>query len=121
MLKEKTMRSNLNSILIEGKVSNVNYVNYVCTFRITTRKVLGSGEYVLSSFTCETTNNLAEMLSKTLGVGSYARVVGHLSSADEKVKIVAEHVEIKPLPVVVEEEEEEEEEEDDEYEYEGDD
>ena len=105
----------LNSILLEGNLTHdpdfktLPSDNGVCSFSIATNRFYGRGESMekeTSYFTVEAWNRLGEVCRDTLKKGRGIRVVGRLkqerwTDADGKprsvVKIVAEHVEFKPV------------------------
>ncbi len=107
--------NSLNSILVEGNLTRDPELRStpkgtpVCTFSVASnrfRKVGEEYEKEVSFFDVETWNRLAERCGETLGKGRGVRVVGHLKqdrwkdsegSSRSRVKIVAEHVEFKPI------------------------
>lgn len=107
--------NNLNSILLEGnlvrdpQLSQTPKGTSVCTFSVASNRYLkqetGYQEEV-SFFDVETWAKLAEVCGETLTKGRGVRVVGRLKqdrwkdtegSPHSKVKIVAEHVEFRPV------------------------
>lgn len=107
--------NSLNSILVEGNLTrdpelrNTPKGTPVCTFSVASnrfRKVGEEYEKEVSYFDVETWNRLAERCGETLEKGRGVRVVGHLKqdrwkdpegNSRSRVKIVAEHVEFKPV------------------------
>jgi single-strand DNA-binding protein len=101
--------NNLNSILIEGKVSSEIELSYtpqgtaVCTFSLASDRFQKTGETTekeTSIFPIETRLRLAEICAKYLKKGRGVRVVGRLKQETvegvSRVWIVAEHVEFRP-------------------------
>ena len=107
--------NNLNSILIEGNltrdpsVKNIPGGSMVCDFSVASNRWFKKNdeyEKEVSFFEVETWSKLAQTCSSTLKKGRGVRVVGRLkqnrwTDAEGKnhsaVKIVAEHVEFKPM------------------------
>ena len=107
--------NNLNSILIEGNLTKDPVFNEtpkgtaVCKFSIATNRYYKQDEEIqneVSYFDIETWARLAEVCSDHLAKGRGVRVVGRLKQdrwsdsdgiAKSRIKIVAEHVEFKPL------------------------
>ena len=107
--------NNLNSILIEGNLTKDPVFNEtpkgtaVCKFPIATNRYYKQDEEIqneVSYFDVETWARLAEVCSDHLAKGRGVRVVGRLKQdrwsdsdgiAKSRIKIVAEHVEFKPV------------------------
>ncbi len=107
--------NNLNSILIEGNLTKDPVFNEtprgtaVCKFSIATNRYFKQDDEIqneVSYFDIETWARLAEVCSDHLAKGRGVRVVGRLKqdrwndidgNAKNRIKIVAEHVEFKPL------------------------
>jgi len=107
--------NSLNSILIEGnlvddpRLSETPKGTPVCTFSIASDrfyKADGDVEKEVSFFDVETWGRLGEACAENLKKGRGVRVVGRLKQdrwqqdgqQHSRVKVVAEHVEFKPLP-----------------------
>ncbi len=106
----------LNSVLLEGNLtrdpvlSDTPNGTKICAFTVASDRYFrqnGKTEKEVSFFDIEVWATLAEACAEHLCKGRSVRVVGHLrhdrwTDSDgknrEKVKIVAEHVEWKPLP-----------------------
>ena len=107
--------NSLNSILLEGNLTRAPEVkqtpkgSYCCTFSVASNRFYRMGESMqkeVSFFEIESWNSLAERCSQELAKGRGVRVVGRLKQDRwvdtdgqnrAKVKIVAEHVEFKPV------------------------
>ncbi len=107
--------NNLNSILIEGNLTKDPVFNEtpkgtsVCKFPIATNRYYRQEDEIqseVSYFDVETWARLAEVCSDHLAKGRGVRVVGRLKqdrwndsdgNAKSRIKIVAEHVEFKPV------------------------
>ena len=107
--------NSLNSILLEGNLTRVPETKTLpkgslcCTFSVASNRFYRSADALqkeVSFFDVETFSGLAEKCAQELGKGRGVRVVGRLKQdrwvdADgqnrTKVKIVAEHVEFKPI------------------------
>ncbi len=107
--------NNLNSILIEGNLCKDPVFNEtpkgtaVCKFPIAANRYYKQDEEIqneVSYFDVETWARLAEVCSDHLAKGRGVRVVGRLKqdrwndsdgNAKSRIKIVAEHVEFKPV------------------------
>ncbi len=107
--------NSLNSILIEGNLTkdpvtkSLNNGSKVCVFSFASNKYYkqnGEAQKETSFFNVETWGKLAVFCSEALKKGRGVRVVGRLKQDrwnDEsgnfksRVKIVAEHVELKPI------------------------
>jgi len=107
--------NSLNSILLEGNLvrdpqtKSLSTGSKVCSFSIGSNRFYNTGEEMqreVSFFEIETWGNLAERCEKDLQKGRGIRVVGRLKQdrwddeegkVHSKIKIVAEHVEFKPL------------------------
>lgn len=93
--------NNLNSVLLEGKLTNhpiLTDSTGFCEFTIETHRYYkDNGETKLESFSVniEASNNLAKTCFDNLEKNSTIRVVGRLGNADSGIKIIAEHVEFK--------------------------
>lgn len=106
--------NDLNSILVEGNMVRDPELKYtpsgtaVCTFSIASNRSWKKGEEwekEVSYFDCELWGKLAESIKERTTKGRGVRVVGRLKqerwpdsegNQKSKVKIVAEHVEVKP-------------------------
>ena len=109
------MTNNLNSVIVEGNLTkdadfdSTQKGTGFCTFSVATNRYFKSGEEVMhevSYFDVEAWGKLADSCRSLLVKGSGVRVVGRLkqdrwNSEDGKtksrVKIVAEHIESKPV------------------------
>ena len=107
--------NNLNSILIEGNLTKDPVFTEtpkgtaVCKFPIATNRYFKQEDEIqseVSYFDIETWARLAEVCSDHLAKGRGVRVVGRLKqdrwndnegNAKSRIKIVAEHVEFKPV------------------------
>ena len=83
--------NNLNSILIEGKVSGISITEGRISFDVSVSHKDGTFEVPVFA-----TNALAEGLSKSMVPNFKVRVVGRLCKVDGLTTIHAEHVEIAP-------------------------
>lgn len=105
--------NNLNSVIIEGNLTNDPELNYtsssaaVCKFPIAVNrryKMNGQPQEEVSYFDIESWNKIAESCSQYLNKGRGVRVVGRLKQErwtqngqnKSKIIILAEHVEFKP-------------------------
>jgi single-strand DNA-binding protein len=112
-MKGENNMNNLNSILIEGELSEnpeykeTNKGTPVCTFIIKTKRFYKKDsqfEEENNYFEIEVWGKLAELCNNNLIKGSGVRVVGRLKQYFEdfdgkeisKVKVIGEHVEFKP-------------------------
>lgn len=109
------MLNNLNSIIIEGNLVRDPLLkatpngHQVCTFAVASNRFYRQNdetEKEVSFFEVETWSRLAETCGETLKKGRGVRVVGRLKQdrwedaagkTQTKIKIVAEHVEFKPV------------------------
>ncbi len=107
--------NSLNSILIEGNLTRDPEIRKtpkgtsVCTFSVASNRFYRQEEETqkeVSFFTVETWAGLAEICMEHLNKGRGVRVVGRLKQDrwvdpegknHDKIKIIAEHVEFKPL------------------------
>jgi single-strand DNA-binding protein len=114
-LLEGTVLNNLNSIIIEGNLVRDPLLkatpngHQVCTFAVASNRFYRQNdetEKEVSFFEVETWSRLAETCGETLKKGRGVRVVGRLKQdrwedaagkTQTKIKIVAEHVEFKPV------------------------
>jgi single-strand DNA-binding protein len=107
------MKNDLNSILLEGRVSN--HPEYskdgkgvtICRFDVAvTRYPPGGGTPEVSFFVVSVRDRLAETMRSVLQKGLQVRVVGRLrqerweakTEKRSKVIVYAEHVELRPQP-----------------------
>lgn len=99
------MKSNLNSVIIEGTVTTVAKSDGQISFYLSVIHYYRVGEEVFkeeSVFTVGAYGKLAEVNRDRLEVGREIRVVGRLrsvqyvSSPYPMVELVAEHIEVKP-------------------------
>lgn len=111
------MKSNLNSVIIEGTVTTVAKADDQISFYLSMIRYYRVGEEVVreeSVITVVTYGKLAEVNRDRLEVGKEIRVVGRLrtvqyvSSPYPMVELVAEHIEVKPDGKEEEEDAEEE-------------
>lgn len=95
------MTNNLNSVIVEGIISKVEKAEQAVYCTIYTNRYFKdtSGEIhkEVSYFYIEAYGRLASSCEKSLKNGTCIRVVGRLKSFQDKVVIVAEHIEIKTL------------------------
>ncbi|TFG84240.1 MAG: single-stranded DNA-binding protein [Spirochaetales bacterium] len=109
------MLSNLNSIIIEGNlvrdplIKSTPNGHQVCSFALASNRYFRQNEQTeneVSFFDIETWSKLAQTCSDVLKKGRGVRVVGRLKQDRwtdnvgknlSKIKIVAEHVEFKPV------------------------
>ena len=109
------MTNNLNSVIVEGNLTkdadfdSTQKGTGFCTFSVATNRYFKSGEAVqheVSYFDVEAWGKLADSCRSLLVKGSGVRVVGRLKQdrwnseegkAKSRVKIVAEHIEAKPV------------------------
>ena len=109
------MTNNLNSVIVEGNLTkdadfdSTQKGTGFCTFSVATNRYFKSGEEVqheVSYFDVEAWGKLADSCRSLLVKGSGVRVVGRLKQdrwnseegkAKSRVKIVAEHIEAKPV------------------------
>ncbi|GAB1431862.1 single-stranded DNA-binding protein [Spirochaetota bacterium] len=108
--------NNLNSIIIEGNLvrdpnlKSTPNGHQVCSFSVATNRFYRQNDQTekeVSYFDVETWSKLAQTCGEVLKKGRGVRVVGRLKQdrwedqngkVVSKVKIVAEHVEFKPIP-----------------------
>ena len=99
------MKSNLNSVIIEGTVTTVAKADDQISFYLSMIRYYRVGEEVVreeSVVTVGAYGKLAEVNRERLEVGKEIRVVGRLrsvqyvSSPYPMVELVAEHIEVKP-------------------------
>lgn len=109
------MLNNLNSIIIEGnlvrdpQLKTIPNGTFVCSFSVATNRYYRQNEQTekeVSFFEVETWAKLAQTCGEVLKKGRGVRVVGRLKQdrwedtsgkTQTRIKIVAEHVEFKPL------------------------
>lgn len=109
------MTNNLNSVIVEGNLTkdadfdSTQKGTGFCTFAVATNRYFKSGEEIqheVSYFDVEAWGKLADSCHSLLVKGSGVRVVGRLKQdrwnsedgkARSRVKIVAEHIEAKPV------------------------
>ncbi len=109
------MLNNLNSIIIEGNLvrdpllKTIPNGHQVCSFALASNRFYKQNdetEKEVSFFEVETWSRLAETCGQTLKKGRGVRVVGRLKQdrwedatgkSQSRLKIVAEHVEFKPV------------------------
>ena len=109
------MTNNLNSVIVEGNLTkNADFDSTqkgtgFCTFSVATNRYFKSGEEIqheVSYFDVEAWGKLADSCHGLLVKGAGVRVVGRLKQdrwnsedgkAKSRVKIVAEHIESKPV------------------------
>ncbi len=109
------MMNNLNSIIIEGNLTRDPLVkstpngHQVCSFALASNRFYRQNEQTekeVSFFDIETWSKLAQTCGDVLKKGRGVRVVGRLKQErwmdnagknQSKIKIVAEHVEFKPV------------------------
>ena len=111
------MKSNLNSVIVEGTVTTVAKSDDQIVFYLSVIHYHRVGDEVFKEESVITTvayGKLAEVNRERLEVGKEIRVVGRLrsvqyvSSPYPMVELVAEHIEVKPSTSESEEEEDEE-------------
>ena len=100
------MTNNLNSVIVEGTITKVEKVEKAAYFTVCTKRYFkdmnGEIHEEVSYFDIEVYGKLAESCDKILKDGTGVRVVGRLKSIryeQNKVVIVAEHIEAKPMTV----------------------
>lgn len=109
------MLNNLNSIIIEGNLvrdpllKTIPNGNYVCSFAVASNRYYKQNEQTekeVSFFEVEAWSKLAQTCGEILKKGRGVRVVGRLKQdrwedgagkTQSRIKIVAEHVEFKPV------------------------
>ncbi len=109
------MLNNLNSIIIEGnlvrdpQLKTIQNGNFVCNFAVASNRFYRQNEQTekeVSFFEVETWAKLAQTCGEVLKKGRGVRVVGRLKQdrwedatgkTQARIKIVAEHVEFKPI------------------------
>ncbi|MBQ6904742.1 MAG: single-stranded DNA-binding protein [Spirochaetia bacterium] len=109
------MTNNLNSVIVEGNLTkdaefdSTQKGTGFCTFSVATNRYFKSGEEIqheVSYFDVEAWGKLADSCRGMLTKGFGVRVVGRLKQdrwnsddgkAKSRVKIVAEHIEAKPV------------------------
>ena len=109
------MLNNLNSIIVEGNLvrdpvlKTIPNGHQVCSFSVASNRFYRQNdetEKEVSFFDVETWSRLAQTCAETLKKGRGVRVVGRLKQdrwedtsgkTQAKIKIVAEHVEFKPV------------------------
>ena len=109
------MTNNLNSVIVEGNLTKSADFDATqkgtgfCTFAVATNRYFKSGEEIqheVSYFDVEAWGKLADSCRGLLVKGAGVRVVGRLKQdrwnsedgkARSRVKIVAEHIEAKPV------------------------
>ncbi|MBN2874712.1 MAG: single-stranded DNA-binding protein [Spirochaetales bacterium] len=107
--------NNLNSIIVEGNLTRDPLLkmttngHQVCSFSVASNRFFRQNEQTekeVSFFDVETWSKLAETCGQTLKKGRGVRVVGRLKQdrwedaagkTQSRIKIVAEHVEFKPI------------------------
>jgi len=107
--------NNLNSIIIEGNLvrdpllKTIPNGNYVCSFAVASNRYYKQNEQTekeVSFFEVEAWSKLAQTCGEILKKGRGVRVVGRLKQdrwedtagkTQTRIKIVAEHVEFKPV------------------------
>lgn len=107
--------NNLNSIIVEGNLvrdpllKTIPNGHQVCSFAVASNRFYKQNEQTekeVSFFEVETWSKLAQTCGETLRKGRGVRVVGRLKQdrwedatgkTQTKIKIVAEHVEFKPV------------------------
>jgi len=107
--------NNLNSIIIEGnlvrdpQLKTIPNGNQVCSFAVASNRFFKQNEQTekeVSFFDVETWSKLAQTCGEILKKGRGVRVVGRLKQdrwedpsgkTQTRIKIVAEHVEFKPV------------------------
>ena len=107
--------NSLNSILLEGNLTRdpeskqTSKGTALCTFAVASNRYFRMGESTqkeVSFFDVETWSGLAERCAAELKKGRGVRVIGHLKQdrwtdpegqTRSKIKIVADHVEFKPI------------------------
>jgi single-strand DNA-binding protein len=112
---EGTVLNNLNSIIVEGNLvrdpvlKTIPNGHQVCSFSVASNRFYRQNdetEKEVSFFDVETWSRLAQTCAETLKKGRGVRVVGRLKQdrwedtsgkTQAKIKIVAEHVEFKPV------------------------
>jgi single-strand DNA-binding protein len=112
------MTNNLNSVIVEGNLTkdadfdSTQKGTGFCTFSVATNRYFKSGEEIqheVSYFDVEAWGKLADSCRSLLVKGAGVRVVGRLKQdrwnsedgkAKSRVKIVAEHIESKPVTTV---------------------
>lgn len=104
--KEKGMTNNLNSVIIEGTITKTEKVENAAYFTVCTNRYFKDtyGEIHVESsfFEIEVYGKLAESCKEVIKENVDVRVVGRLKSLrylQNKVVIVAEHIETKPVTV----------------------
>lgn len=100
------MTNNLNSVIVEGTITNVVHGEKAAYFTVCTKRYFkdtyGEIHEESSFFDIEVYGKLAESCDKMLKEETGVRVVGRLKSIryeQNKVVIVAEHIEAKPMTV----------------------
>ena len=110
------MTNNLNSVIVEGNLTKDADFDLTqkgtgfCTFSVATNRYFKAGEDIqqeVSYFDVEAWGKLADSCRAMLQKGAGVRIVGRLKQdrwnsedgkAKSRVKIIAEHIEAKPLP-----------------------
>lgn len=100
------MTNNLNSVIVEGIITKIEKVENAAYFTVCTKRYFkdtyGEIHEESSFFEIEVYGKLAESCDKMLKEETGVRVVGRLKSIrylQNKVVIVAEHIEAKPATV----------------------
>lgn len=100
------MTNNLNSVIVEGKITKIEKVEKAAYFTVCTKRYFKdmNGEIHEESnyFDIEVYGKLAESCDNLLKEDVGVRVVGRLKSIrylQNKVVIIAEHIEAKPFTV----------------------
>jgi single-strand DNA-binding protein len=106
MLREGESMNSLNSILLEGNLTDGPISTHssektpICRFTVESYRYYKAGdvfEKEVSRFEVETWAGLAQKCTLELAEGRGVRVVGRLKQYQDGIKIIAEHVEFKPV------------------------
>lgn len=98
--------NNLNSVIVEGTITKIEKVEKAAYFTVCTKRFFkdmnGEIHEEANYFEIEVYGKLASSCNEILKEGAVVRVVGRLKSIryeQNKVVIVAEHIEAKPMTV----------------------
>lgn len=106
--------NNFNSVLIEGIVENEPAItvsekgSLICTFTLISKRLFkedDTSQEKTLKIAIETWARLAEICRQRCTKRCVVRVVGWLkqNAADGKIKVIAEHIEFKPIAKIEEE------------------
>lgn len=89
--------NNLNSLIVEGNMVSGELKENTFNFSIAVNRFTGNKELETSFFDVECYGNLVKLLEQKFKKGCGVRIVGRLKQVQERVIIIAEHIEFKPF------------------------